>query len=508
PGAPAPTDFAAINLGQIKAVTAPFYDRLAELYWSYNSATPATSTLDPAWAKPWTDATGDDNNHAMANLGQLKRAFALDLDSDADSDGLSNLAELLANANRGLTPEFWTSLTNPDSDDDGILDGPEATAGTSPASADSDGDGVPDREDLFPSDGRRSDYIPPKFYAVTDLSAYLPENVRGTFDAEHVALDDNHNVAFFGTSDTPGEIGKTGHVYQWQDGILTELQNFPTLDPGPAGADWRPMTGHDLSHYFVGPYGAGTGGIVQSGISVSGINASGTLAMSAFTSYSAWFFYPPPPPYPFGIPGPWNAGQGSISYRTGEWPVANIPWPAGPIPKNSDSLGLGATVAVNNAGHRLAWDMEFVPTPDPEDDPHEGTYRYRTLFAEPGATLSEIPDLSEGSLELPVYGGGSLALYGLNNHGAFLVRYFDDDPEIWDYRYKYCQGGQVEDVPDGITQMNGAHQAIGTTYGYVDGIYMTQGWFAIETSTGVWDDPFPLIDLLKWTNKPDGTRDD
>ena len=129
----APKDFAAINLGQLKAVAAPFYDRLAELYWSYNSADRATSQIDPAWAKPWTDAPGDANDHAMATLGQLKRVFAINLDSDADSDGLTNLAELLANKLRDSSVNSkWTDLANAYSSGSQLTDGEQVGMGLDP----------------------------------------------------------------------------------------------------------------------------------------------------------------------------------------------------------------------------------------------------------------------------------------------------------------------------------------------------------------------------------------
>ena len=142
-GAAAQKDFAAINLGQIKAVAAPFYDRLADIYWSYNKATRETSQIDPAWAKPWTGLPEDANDHAMATLGQLKNTFAIHLDSDGDSDGLTNLSELLKNKQRSSSdPTKWTDLGNAytsggvltDGDQDGIgLDPTDPINGVPPA---------------------------------------------------------------------------------------------------------------------------------------------------------------------------------------------------------------------------------------------------------------------------------------------------------------------------------------------------------------------------------------
>lgn len=74
-------DFAAVNLGQLKAVAKPFYDRLI-------AAHSATSY-------PWTN-TGA-NDYAAANLGQLKRVFSFELQAvnvDTDLNGIPDWWEL------------------------------------------------------------------------------------------------------------------------------------------------------------------------------------------------------------------------------------------------------------------------------------------------------------------------------------------------------------------------------------------------------------------------------
>jgi len=67
-------------------------------------------------------------------------------DTDADNDGLSDTAEVLAG----------TDAHNPDTDGDGLLDGAEATAGTNPLDSDSDDDGVLDGSDSFPVNSAES----------------------------------------------------------------------------------------------------------------------------------------------------------------------------------------------------------------------------------------------------------------------------------------------------------------------------------------------------------------
>ena len=154
-------DFAAINLGQIKAVAAPFYDRLWELYWSYNKATPATAQIDPAWAKPWTGIPEDANDHAMATLGQLKNVFAIHLESDGDGDGLNNIAELLANRNRSLTDAAkWTDLGNAYTTGGALSDGEQVTM---------------DLDPTVPSNGRPPD-APTRLHITFRDAAMHPED--------------------------------------------------------------------------------------------------------------------------------------------------------------------------------------------------------------------------------------------------------------------------------------------------------------------------------------------
>ena len=67
-------NYVPINLGQLKYVAEPFYVRLI--------------AEDFAGACPWTAATTDDADFAMANLGQLKTAFNFDIAYDSDNDSI------------------------------------------------------------------------------------------------------------------------------------------------------------------------------------------------------------------------------------------------------------------------------------------------------------------------------------------------------------------------------------------------------------------------------------
>jgi hypothetical protein len=58
-------NYAPVNLGQLKYVAKPFYDRL--IFSGYTNS------------YPWTPTLADDKNYALANLGQLKYVFSFDL---------------------------------------------------------------------------------------------------------------------------------------------------------------------------------------------------------------------------------------------------------------------------------------------------------------------------------------------------------------------------------------------------------------------------------------------
>lgn len=132
-------DFLALNLGQLKFLAAPFYDRLREVGWS--NAFPAGS----AGYYPWTPETTDDNDFSIANLGQLKWLFSFDpeacLDSntnghpDREDRQLGLMQDLDTDAN-GI-PDWWQqrySLTDPngDPDKDELTNLEEYRLGTSP----------------------------------------------------------------------------------------------------------------------------------------------------------------------------------------------------------------------------------------------------------------------------------------------------------------------------------------------------------------------------------------
>ncbi|MDP1588901.1 MAG: hypothetical protein Q8M07_14220, partial [Prosthecobacter sp.] len=74
-------DYAAVTLGQLKAVARPFYERLA-----------AAGVL-PAGVYPWSTTGQAADDFAAANLGQLKAVFAFHPAQDSDGDGYSDAHE-------------------------------------------------------------------------------------------------------------------------------------------------------------------------------------------------------------------------------------------------------------------------------------------------------------------------------------------------------------------------------------------------------------------------------
>lgn len=110
-------DYAVANLGQLKTVAKPFWDRLIAEH--------------RAVAYPWTGLGTDD--YAMANLGQLKTVF--NFDGDMDNDGMDDGWEI-----KWFTDLSANSADNPDGDDldnlgESLVGRNPNVAGTIPGSA-------------------------------------------------------------------------------------------------------------------------------------------------------------------------------------------------------------------------------------------------------------------------------------------------------------------------------------------------------------------------------------
>lgn len=149
---------APLLIGQLKAISAPFYDALntaAPLWLDNESEIQAekgqlqlngTKDPDPNHPEhyyPWTFAETDDQNKAIATIGQLKAVFSLRFERDSDSSGFSDLLEINYFVQTGIDP-------NGDIDGDGLTNLQEYLLGTSPVIRDTDGDGIADKLDAAP----------------------------------------------------------------------------------------------------------------------------------------------------------------------------------------------------------------------------------------------------------------------------------------------------------------------------------------------------------------------
>ena len=136
----ATNNYLFINIGQLKNLAKPFYDRFVELGLTTNY--------------PWTASTADDQDYAIANIGQAKKLFGFHLAEggvDLDGDGLSNGWETAY----GLNPLDDGSVdmdqgASGDPDRDGLTNLQEYNTGcASPQDSDSDGDGLSDYEEVI-----------------------------------------------------------------------------------------------------------------------------------------------------------------------------------------------------------------------------------------------------------------------------------------------------------------------------------------------------------------------
>ncbi len=150
---------ALLLIGQLKAISDPFYSRLNDAAPAWLTAQrTANGAIYAGSIFPWTSATTDDDNKAIANIGQLKSVFSLHFTQDSDSDGLTDLQEvadlyIIAGA-------LNLSLTSNDIDGDGVSNLDEVASGTNPLTADSDGDGDADNLDAYPLDPERTSFTP------------------------------------------------------------------------------------------------------------------------------------------------------------------------------------------------------------------------------------------------------------------------------------------------------------------------------------------------------------
>lgn len=88
----AEAQFSPLLLGQLKSIAAPFYDHLNQAApgWVQAELT-RNQTLQTGNHYPWTTTEADDDNRAIANIGQLKAVFALDFSRDGETGSAEDM---------------------------------------------------------------------------------------------------------------------------------------------------------------------------------------------------------------------------------------------------------------------------------------------------------------------------------------------------------------------------------------------------------------------------------
>jgi hypothetical protein len=145
------------NIGQLKHVASFYYERLNILAPKWVEEQMEENGIDmTSWEHPvpWDPDTPVAENNVVANLGQLKLVFSLRIreDDEATPDQIPDLLEHIlygSNTGNGSTTDY---------DGDGLSDRDELfpppasppTPATSPFEADTDGDGFDDSEDPNP----------------------------------------------------------------------------------------------------------------------------------------------------------------------------------------------------------------------------------------------------------------------------------------------------------------------------------------------------------------------
>ena len=182
--------YSPLLVGQLKAISAPFYQKLYRLWpvWLDGQLT-ENHTKDSTSSSnyfPWTATTGDDVNHGVATIGQLKAVFSLRFETiglldkgDFDGDGIPNFEE--------ISPAGGLASTNPlkaDTDGDGMNDGFERVHGFDPNQSDENQNGILDGLEDADTDGvdNSHDPYPQDFFNGTQalLSVVSPTTVKVT----------------------------------------------------------------------------------------------------------------------------------------------------------------------------------------------------------------------------------------------------------------------------------------------------------------------------------------
>lgn len=120
-----------LNIGQLKAIAKPFYDRLNAVGYDLKYHLKQMGYA-PSWAYiyPWNPNTPVSENYVPANIGQLKLVFSFDLKLDTNGNGVPD----------------WIDGNYRDTDGDGLADTYEVNIGLNPLSASTQNNGINDNE--------------------------------------------------------------------------------------------------------------------------------------------------------------------------------------------------------------------------------------------------------------------------------------------------------------------------------------------------------------------------
>lgn len=259
-------DFAAVNLGQLKAVARLFYDRLIAIHYTSGY--------------PWANQTADD--YAIANVGQVKYLFSFDPAYDSDRDGLPNWWEIRA----GLNPN--------DPDDASALTGNTTlTLNGNPITYATAYQQSTDPATAATSDPQHAP-PPPKNPAKT-LSTinYVPVDISSDFTQDNVtnvALDDAGTAAFTYDHQSVTPFQCRSAVYSHGSAV-----DVDAVDQWFAG----PINQGDGDSYF---YRSSIPAVNSSGL-MGFILALGPLGNAFMNQAGASSYHSGPPPYNF-IVGP------------------------------------------------------------------------------------------------------------------------------------------------------------------------------------------------------------
>ena len=212
----------AINIGQLKNVSAPFWSRLIEI--NYTNSYPWT-----------TNTTADDKDYSAANIGQLKNVFSFELAVDSDSDSLPDWWEMsyFGNYTHGALEDTdgdglnnlveFQNNTNPsdkDTDNDQLIDWIEVKICKSdPTVADTDGDGLSDYTEIT----YNSELVcwGTNNYGQTNVPIYLSNVVS-------IAAGDYHSMAL----NSNGQVFCWGANYYGQTNVPSGLSNVVSIAAG------------------------------------------------------------------------------------------------------------------------------------------------------------------------------------------------------------------------------------------------------------------------------------